>query len=126
MAVFSTNLTLYTHVDFEQTFVLENSSTNSALDLTDYTGVSRFKRQFASGGIRGFNVSFTNRESGKVRLTLSASETSVIPPGKYFYDIVLTDGAGKKERVIEGIVLVKQPVTWPSPPPENPFVPQVP
>ena len=33
---------------------------------------------------------------------------------------------GIVERVIEGVVIVKHPVTWPSPPPLNPFDPQIP
>ena len=57
---------------------------------------------------------------------LTAAQSALVPPGKYFYEILLNDGNDVIERVIEGTVIVKQPVTWPSPPPENPFEPQVP
>ena len=40
MAVFSTNLVVYTHTDFEQTFLLEDNQSNSAKDLTGFTAVS--------------------------------------------------------------------------------------
>ena len=46
MAVFSTNLIVYTHTDFEQTFLLEDNQSNSAKDLTGFSGTARFKRQF--------------------------------------------------------------------------------
>ena len=35
MAVFSTNLIVYTHTDFEQTFLLEDNQSNTAKNLTD-------------------------------------------------------------------------------------------
>ena len=127
MAVFSTNLIVYTHTDFEQTFLLEDNQSNSAKDLTGFTGTARFKEQFESSiDPRAFNISFPNRELGKVRIGLTATQSAALVPGKYFYEILLKDSNDIVERVVEGTVIVKQPVTWPSPPPENPFVPQVP
>ena len=128
MAVFSTNLIIYTHTDFEQTFLLEDSQSNSAKDLTGFTGTARFKRQIQQNTMKSqaFNLSFPNRPLGKVRLGLTATQSAAIDPGKYFYEVLLKDGNDILERVVEGIMIVKQPVTWPSPPPENPFEPQVP
>ena len=127
MAVFSTNLIVYTHTDFEQTFLLEDNQSNSAKDLTDFTGTARFKRQIQDlSNPTAFNISFPNRTLGKVRIGLTATQSALVSPGKYFYEILLKDSNDKIERVVEGTVIVKQPVTWPSPPPENPFEPQVP
>ena len=129
MAVFSTNLVIYTHTDFEQTFLLEDSQSNSAKDLTGFTGTCKMQRTLNLGSLTAFTLSFTNRKLGKVRISLTAAETALLqvtPHGKQFYELMLTDPDGNVERVIEGIVIVKQPVTWPSPPPENPFDEQVP
>ena len=127
MAVFSTNLIVYTHTDFEQTFLLEDNQSNSAKNLTGFTGTARFKEQFESSiDPRAFNISFPNRKLGKVRIGLTATQSAALVPGKYFYEILLKDSNDIVERVVEGIVIVKQPVTWPSPAPENPFEPQVP
>ena len=127
MAVFSTNLIVYTHTDFEQTFLLEDNQSNSAKNLTGFTGTARFKRQIQDlSDPTAFNLSFPNRELGKIRIGLTATQSALVPPGKYFYEILLNDGNDVIERVVEGTVIVKQPVTWPSPPPENPFEPQVP
>ena len=129
MAVFSTNLVIYTHTDFEQTFLLEDSQSNSAKDLTGFTGTCRMQRTLNLGSLTAFTLSFTNRKLGKVRISLTAAETALLqvtPHGKQFYELMLTDPDGNVERVIEGIVIVKQPVTWPSPTPETPFDPQVP
>ena len=127
MAVFSTNLIVYTHTDFEQTFLLEDNQSNSAKDLTGFTGTARFKRQIQDlSDPTAFNLSFPNRELGKIRIGLTATQSALVTPGKYFYEILLNDGNDVIERVVEGTVIVKQPVTWPSPPPEIPFEPQVP
>ena len=126
MAVFSTNLIIYKHTDFEQTFVLEDSQSSSAKDLTGFTGLCRMQRTLNLGELTSFTLSFTNRTLGKVRISLTSTQTATIPDGKYFYELRLTDSSGVTERVIEGQVIVKHPVTYPSDPPLTPFVPQVP
>ena len=126
MAVFSTNLIIYKHTDFEQTFVLEDSQTNSAKDLTGFTGTCRMQRTLNLGSLTAMTVTFTNRSLGKIRISLTDEQTAVIEEGRYFYELNLTDSNGVVERVIEGQVIVKHPVTWPSPPPLTPFDAQVP
>ena len=126
MAVFSTNLIIYKHTDFEQTFVLEDGQTNSAKDLTGFTGTCRMQRTLNLGSLTAFTVTFTNRSLGKIRISLTDEQTAVIEEGRYFYELNLIDSNGVVERVIEGQVIVKHPVTWPSPPPLTPFDAQVP
>ena len=126
MAVFSTNLIIYKHTDFEQTFILEDSQSNSAKDLTGFTGTCKMQRTLNLGGLTTFNLAFTNRTLGKVRISLTSTQTANIADGKYFYELMLTDPSGVVERVIEGVVIVKHPVTYPSEAPLTPFVPQVP
>ena len=126
MAVFSTNLLIYKHTDFEQTFILEDSQSNSAKDLTGFTGTCKMQRTLNLGGLTSFNLAFTNRTLGKVRISLTSTQTANIADGKYFYELMLTDPNGIVERVIEGVVIVKHPVTWDSPNPLTPFDAQVP
>ena len=126
MAVFSTNLLIYKHTDFEQTFILEDSQSNSAKDLTGFTGTCKMQRTLNLGSLTSFTLAFTNRSLGKVRISLTSTQTANIADGKYFYELILTDPNGVVERVIEGIVIVKHPVTYPSEAPLTPFVPQVP
>ena len=112
MAVFSTNLTIHTGTDFEQTFVLEDSNTNSALNLTGYTGACRMRKYHSSSLAGSFNVGFSNRLTGKVKITMASNLTENLKAGKYFYDLLLNNGT-TVERVIEGEVLVKRTVTRP-------------
>ena len=48
MAVYTSNLTIYTGTDFEQVFVLANDSDDSAYDLTGYTGIAKIKKNSGS------------------------------------------------------------------------------
>ena len=111
MAVYVSNLVIYTGTDFEQVFVLEGSSTNSALDLTGYTGASQFKKYKSSTTAKTFVVTFTNRPLGKVKIGMGTTMTSDLKPGKYFYDLRLTSPSGVTSRVVEGQVTVKKSVT---------------
>ena len=106
--------------------MLEDSLSNSAKDLTGFTGTCKMQRTLNLGSLTDLSVSFTNRANGKVRISLTNTQTANIPDGKYFYELMLTDPNGIVERVIEGVVIVKHPVTWDSPNPLTPFDAQVP
>jgi len=111
MAVYVSNIIIHTGTDFEQVFVLENDSNNSALDLTGYTGSSQFKKYKSSGTVKTFVVTFTNRELGKIKIGMGSTMTKDLKPGKYFYDLKIISPSGVSSRVVEGTVLVKQSVT---------------
>ena len=127
MAVFNTNLLIYKHTDFEQTFALEDSQSSSAKDLTGFSATCKMQRTLNLGSLTEFTISFlNNRLLGKVKISLTDAQTALIEEGKYFYELMLTDPSNVVERVIEGVVIVKHPVTWDSPTPLTPFDPQVP
>ena len=46
-----------------------------------------------------------------VVLTLLATVTSGMDPGRYLYDVVVTSAGGTKTRVIEGIVTINAGIT---------------
>ena len=112
MAVFSTNLLIHTGTDFDQTFILEDDRTNSVKDLTGVTGFARMRRYSTSPLSQSFQLDFTNRPLGKIRISMTDITTKALKPGKYFYDVCLRDGS-LVETVIEGEVLVKRSVTRP-------------
>ena len=107
---FLSNLVVYTGTDFEQTFVFEDDHTNSALNLTNYTGAANIRKYEGSEIAGTFLVTFTNRSLGKVRVSLGSTQTSVLKEGKYFYDLLLNSGS-KVTRAIEGQVVVRKSVT---------------
>ena len=109
---YTSNLVIYTGTDFEQTFELENDQTSSALNLTGYNGCAQLKKYESSSKAADFDVSFTdNRETGKVTISIAATVSAEIKPGKYFYDLLLNSPTGTTTRVVEGTALVKKSVT---------------
>ena len=48
--------------------MLEDSQSNSAKDLTGFTGTCKMQRTLNLGCLTAFNLTFTNRTLGKVRI----------------------------------------------------------
>ena len=112
MTVFTANIIIYTGTDFAQTFVLEDSASNSIKDLTGYVGCSQIKRYESSNKSADFTVSFANdRSTGRISIEMLSSVTETLKAGKYFYDLIISSPNGVTERVIEGTAIVKKAVT---------------
>jgi hypothetical protein len=110
--IYTTNLVIYTGTDFSQTFVLEDSQSNSVKDLTGYSACAQMKRYESSLKTADFTITFANdRTTGKITLSLSSTETLALKSGKYFYDLLLNSPTGNTERVVEGTALVKRSIT---------------
>tara|TARA_B100000900_G_C20497616_1_gene682328 strand:+ start:705 stop:1049 length:345 start_codon:yes stop_codon:yes gene_type:complete len=111
-ATYITNLIIYTGTDFKQSFILEESQSSSLKDLTGYSGCAQMKRYESSLKTADFSVGFANdRSTGKVTVSMGASDTAALKAGKYFYDLLLNSPTGTTSRAVEGIVLVKKSVT---------------
>ncbi len=110
MAVYTTNLTIYTGTDFDQVFVLANDEDESAFNLTGYTGICKMRKQPGSLTATTFTTSFRNILKGELKIALTSNQTSQLMPGRYYYDILLSM-AGENTKVIEGDIIVKRSVT---------------
>ena len=111
MAVYVNNITVDTGTNFYREFYLDNID-GTPLDLTGYTGKSEVRKHPESvGAATTFSVSFVDRTNGLIRLSLSKKETIVIKPGRYVYDVMLTDSSNKKSIVLEGMFNARLDVT---------------
>jgi hypothetical protein len=85
---------------------------NAPWNLTGYTGQAKIRKSYYSTTSVDFTVSFLNdRTNGNIILELSSEKTSQMEQGRYLYDVVITDPASKKTRVLEGIVTINPGVT---------------
>lgn len=110
-AVYVNNLVINAGSDFSQTFNLETSDTNSALDLTGYTATAQMRKYAGSSTSTDFTVSISAPSIlGKIVVSLTSAQTVNLKPGRYVYDVVITRNS-IKSRVIEGMVLVREGVT---------------
>lgn len=112
-AVYVNNLVINVGSDFSQTFTLQGTDSNSAFDLTSYTAEAKMRKWSGSSSAIEFTIDIPlPKSSGKIVLILDSNTTSTIKPGRYIYDVVITSDMGIKNRVIEGMVLVREGATY--------------
>ena len=111
------NLTMYGGSDFETNFVI-NTTSNSAFDLTNYSGSAAMSKSVAVGATLGitssFTVGFTSAYDGKLKISLGAVNTRATSEGRYVYDVLLKHEVGGGSTVhplISGNILVINPVS---------------
>jgi len=98
--------------DYENIITI-NDSSGSPRNLTGYTVASQIRKGHGSTTSYPFTAALFGNDpaTGRIILTLTNTQTSAIPAGRYVYDIELTSPAGKKSRVIEGIVTLSPETT---------------
>ena len=103
------NLALDQGATFSTVITLTDSN-GDAIDLTNYTGASQMRKSYTSSTAYTFSVSLGG-SNGSITLAMSANATANIAPGRYLYDVELTDDEGIVSRVFEGIVTVAPNIT---------------
>ena len=110
-ATYVSNITVNSGEDFEQTFTLESTDSSSALNLTGYSVSSQMRKHAGSSTKTDFTAeALTPLTDGKIKISLTNTQTSALKAGRYVYDVVI-EIEGIKTRVLEGMVLVRQGVT---------------
>ena len=110
-AVYVSNLVLNTGTTFSQTFTLEDSESNSTLDLTGYSVNSQMKKHPSSSTKTTFDATVLNASGGIIRVGLASTASVGLKAGRYVYDVLITDSSNVVTRVVEGSVLVRAGVT---------------
>jgi hypothetical protein len=97
--------------DFSTTVTISDSS-NSALDLTGYTALAQVRKTYESTTSTAFTATFaSDRTTGQITISLTDTQTSTLEHGRYVWDLLITDAAGSKTRVVEGIATVNPSVS---------------
>lgn len=103
------NIVIEQGASFTNTYFVENSN-NTPLNLAGYTGAAKLAKHPASSTKTPFTVTITS-STGVVSIGLTPGATGSLKPGRYVYDVLLTDGTGAKTRIVEGTALVIAGVT---------------
>ena len=97
--------------DFSTTITVRNDDGN-LIDLAGYSAAGQIRKHYTSTTAVDFGTSFESpRSSGLLTLTLSRTQTANMEPGKYVYDVEITDLNDVRSRLVEGIVTVTPQVT---------------
>lgn len=110
-AVYVSNIVINQGTDFSQVFNLSNAS-NDKFDLTNFALAAQIRKHSGSSVSVDLNPTLVlPLTEGTVRITLTDVQTSALKPGRYVYDILITDPSGIKTRVVEGSAIVREGVT---------------
>jgi len=84
-----------------------------AYDLGDWTANSSFKKHHGSSTYYDMSTKTISAPDGNMDLQLLANSTnSVIPEGRYYYDVVLKSNANTAmKRVMQGIITIDPKVS---------------
>ena len=93
---YGVNLTIYGGADFETTFNVTNNS-NTAFNLSGYSGSAAISKSVAVGATLGvttsFSVGITSAAGGKIKISLGSTSTRNLDQGRYMYDVVVSSGS---------------------------------
>lgn len=105
------NLRVDQGTDFAVDIQLTDSQKNK-YNLTGHTVASQMRKSYSAASFTAFTTSIVNpATNGVIKLELNNTTTNGLAPGRYVYDIEITDSAGKVSRVVEGMVEVRPGVT---------------
>jgi hypothetical protein len=110
MAVYAFNYTLEKGTDFETELNLTEDD-GSPLNLVGYVGSAKIRKYPTSPRYKSFTITFIDRERGRVKISLSSTQTAGLEAGRNYYDMFLTDIVGKIRKVIEGNIIVNESAT---------------
>ena len=100
---------MHTGTDFSQTFVLEDTASNSEKNLVGFSACAQMRKYETSSVAAPFALDF--KDGGRIEMTMERTVTSTLKPGKYFYDVLISDPDGTITRAVEGTMTVKRAVT---------------
>ena len=110
MAIYVSNIVIEQGYDFDTSFQLEDTRTNSPLILTDVSTEAKLRKHYGSSTAVSFATTVTSPETGIVSISLTGSQTTNIKPGRYVFDVKLSN-AGREYKAVEGSALVRGGVT---------------
>ena len=109
MAAFS-EIVIEQGATFNTTINVEDTA-GAAINLYGYTANSMMRKSYYSSSATTITSTVTGTANGEVTLTVSATNTANLTPGRYVYDVIITSPTSVVTRVVEGIVTVLPSVT---------------
>ena len=111
MAVFVSNLQIESGTEFEHLFAIGDNDNNTTLNLSGFSVNSQLRKWAGSNSYVAFASTISSATDGEIQISMASSITTDIRPGRYLYDVVLTDNTGSKVKVVEGMINVRAGVT---------------
>ena len=87
------------------------SMTAAALNLTGYSAAAQLRKTHTSSTATAFTSTITAATDGVIELALTDTVTGTLDQGRYVWDLVITDAAANKTRVVEGTATIRPGVS---------------
>lgn len=111
MAVYVSNIVIEQGFDFDTSFQLEDTRTNSLLDLSNTSSIGKLKKSYSSLSSISFASTVSSPTEGIISISLNSDQTAALKPGRYVYDVKIITSSGKELKAVEGSALVRPGVT---------------
>ena len=110
MAVYVSNIVIEQGYDFDTSFQLEDTRTNSPLILTDASTTAQMRKHYGASTSVSLGSTVTSPDLGIILTSLTANQTVSLKPGRYVYDVKILN-AGREYKAVEGTALIRGGVT---------------
>ena len=109
MSVPAVNLRIDKGTDFESTFDLTNAD-GTVYSLVNHTASAKIRKHPTASSSTSFSTTITAAQ-GKIKITMTDTQTAALKAGRHVYDVLITDGSGTVTKVFEGTVMVYDTVS---------------
>lgn len=103
------NITIDQNSDFARTFQVKLD--DIVTDLTDYSFSASLKQHYTKDTSVQFTTLILDASQGLFQISLSDIETASMAPGNWNYDVIMTDAAGVRTRILQGQAAVDAGIT---------------
>jgi hypothetical protein len=103
-------LFLEQYADFSTNIDLDNIQ-GDAINLAGYSVSSQMRKSYYSSTAYDFTVQISEDVRGQILISMDSANTANMSPGRYVYDLNITDENSIVTRVVEGVVIVSPGAT---------------
>lgn len=92
--------------------VTVNDGQGDALNLSTYSASSQLRKSYYSSSVNTLAATITGNANGEITLSMTASNTALLTPGRYVYDLIIINSVDNSvTRVVEGTAIILPSVT---------------
>jgi hypothetical protein len=97
---------------FSNIINLTNDITNQSINIAGYSVSSQMRRSYYSANISANIVcTIANTSNGEIVMSMTPANTANIKPGRYVFDVKVTDTTNVISKILEGTITVLPAVT---------------
>ena len=92
--------------------VTVSDNQGDSVNLATYSASSELRKSYYSTSATVIKATITGNANGEITLSMTAANTALLSPGRYVYDLTITNSVDNSvTRVVEGTAVVLPSVT---------------